>query len=362
MSGCYPRLHIDLDAVAGNASVMCREMAARGMTVCGVAKVADGDIPVAEAYMNGGLSQIAGSRIAQVRAWKQAHPEWTTMLLRAPSLCEIPGAVAWADISVVTDLQTAKWLAEEAERQNRTPSALIMADIGDRRDGITDADELTELGVFIDRCRSLKLAGIAANYCCVSGLLPDDENLGLFASLAEKLTSAVGHPLEIVSGGNSTLLLRIYSGGELPHVINHIRLGGTVINPYNMKINRGFAFPDLKMDTVRLEAQISEIRDKLLSPMPQPGKNWRGEQVSFSSTGLRKRAIINLGCMDIGDPYNLLPYEDGIAVIASSSDHTVLDITDCEKQLRVGDTVSFRLRYAGLMHCFAGRHVSVEYC
>ena len=361
MTGSFPRLYVDLNAIACNASVMRREMAARRMTVCGVAKAADIAVPVAEAYMKGGLSQIAGSRVAQIRAYKQAHPEWTTVLLRAPSLCEIPGAVTWADISVVTDLQTVKWLAEEAERQNKTPAVLIMADIGDRRDGITDPGELAELGMFIEKC-NLKLAGIAANYCCVSGLLPDDENLELFASFAETLASAVGHPLEIVSGGNSTLLLRIYSGEGIPDIINHIRLGGTVINPYNMKLNRGFAFPDLKMDTVRLEAQISEIRDKLLSPMSQPGKNWKGEQVSFSSTGMRKRAIINLGCMDIGDPNNLLPLEDGITVVASSSDHTVLDITDCRRSLRVGDTVSFRLRYAGLMHCFAGRHVNIEYC
>ena len=41
MAGYFPKLHIDLSAVTCNASVMRREMAARGMTVCGVAKVAD---------------------------------------------------------------------------------------------------------------------------------------------------------------------------------------------------------------------------------------------------------------------------------------------------------------------------------
>ena len=362
MAGLFPKLHIDLDAVAGNAAVMHQEMASRGIAVCGVAKAADTAIPVAEAYMRGGLSQIAGSRVAQIQAYKQAHPEWTTMLLRAPSLCDIPGAVTWADISVVTDLQTAKWLNEEAKRQGKTPSALIMADIGDRRDGITDPEELEELGVFIESCSNLRLAGIASNYCCVSGLLPDEENLVFFASLAERLTAAVGHPLEIVSGGNSTLLLWIYKGKALPDIINHIRLGGTIINPYNMKLNRGVAFSGLNMDTARLEAQISEIRDKPPSPMSQPGKNWKGEQVAFISTGIRKRAILNLGGMDIGDPYNLLPLDEGIAVVASSSDHTVLDITECRAPLHVGDTVSFRLRYAGLMYCFAGRHVSIEYC
>lgn len=362
MNNFFPKLYVDLNAIAGNASVMRREMASRGLTVCGVSKAADSSVPVAEAYMSAGLSQIAGSRVAQVRAYKQAHPEWTTLLLRTPSLCDIPGAVTWADITVVTNIQTAKWLAEEAEHQNRTPAALIMADIGDNRDGITERDELAELGAFIENCGSLKLAGIAANYCCISGLLPDDENLERFASLAEALTAEVGHPLEIVSGGNSTLLLRIYSGESLPEIINHIRLGGTIINPYNMKLNRGFAFSDLNMDTLRLEAEISEIHDKQLSPMPQPGKNWKGEQVQFSGIGVRKRAILNLGCMDIGDPYNLLPLDDGITVIASSSDHTVLDITDCCRTLNVGDTVSFRLRYAGLMYCFAGHHVFIEYC
>ena len=362
MAESFPKLLVDLSAISGNASVMRREMAARGMTVCGVSKAADTAVPVAEAYMNGGLSQIAGSRVSQIKAYKQAHPEWTTVLLRAPSRCDIPGAVKWADISVVTNLQTALWLGEEAQRQGKVSSALIMADIGDRRDGITDPDELEELGVFIEKCSSLRLAGIAANYCCVSGLLPDDDNLSLFASFAEKLTSAVGHPLEIVSGGNSTLLLRIYEGGDLPDIINNIRLGGTVINPYNMKLNRGVAFADLNMDTVRLDAQISEVRDKPPSPMLHPGKNWKGEQVSFTDTGVRKRAIVNLGCMDIGDPNNLLPSDESITVIASSSDHTVLDITDCRTPLQVGDTVSFRLRYAGLMYCFAGRHVSIEYC
>ena len=361
MTVSYPRLHVDLAAVTDNASVMRREMAARGITVCGVSKVADASLPVAEAYMKGGLSQIAGSRVSQVRAFKQAHPEWTTLLLRAPSFCDIPAAVTWADLTVVTDRETAKRLNEEAARQGRIPGVLIMADIGDRRDGVTDPAELTELGRFIEDCGSLKLAGIAANYCCISGLLPDDDNLGLFADFAEMLASAVGHPLEIVSGGNSTLLLRIYSGAGLPGIINHIRLGGTVINPYNMKRNRGFAFPGLNMDTVRLEAQISEIRIKPPSPMSQPGRNWRGQQVSFPGAGVRRRAVINLGCMDVGDPGSLLPCEEGITVIASSSDHTVLDVTECKRPLRTGDAVSFRLGYEGLMRCFAGSHVSIEY-
>lgn len=39
MNGCFPRLYIDLGTIAGNAAVMRREMTARGMTVCGVAKV-----------------------------------------------------------------------------------------------------------------------------------------------------------------------------------------------------------------------------------------------------------------------------------------------------------------------------------
>ena len=56
MAGLFPKLHIDLDAVASNAAVMHQEMASRGIADCGVAKGADTANPVDNDYMRGGQS------------------------------------------------------------------------------------------------------------------------------------------------------------------------------------------------------------------------------------------------------------------------------------------------------------------
>ena len=48
-------------------------------------------------------------------------------------------------------------------------------------------------------------------------------------------------------------------------------------------------------------------------------------------------------------------------MIASSSDHTVLDVTDRETPVNVGDILEFRLRYGALLQIFATRHVAIEY-
>ena len=77
--------------------------------------------------------------------------------------------------------------------------------------------------------------------------------------------------------------------------------------------------------------------------------------------GPRKRAIIDLGSADIGNCKDLIPEDPGIEVMANSSDHTVLDITDCEKDYQVGDVVEFALKYSALMYASYSRHVSKTY-
>jgi predicted amino acid racemase len=36
-------------------------------------------------------------------------------------------------------------------------------------------------------------------------------------------------------------------------------------------------------------------------------------------------------------------------VLGGSSDHTILDISDCEADYRVGDVISFDLTYGGML-------------
>ena len=60
------------------------------------------------------------------------------------------------------------------------------------------------------------------------------------------------------------------------------------------------------------------------------------------------RAILSVGRADI-EPECLEPMEPGIAVLDASSDHLLLDLGGCERELRPGDVIEFKVGYAGVL-------------
>ena len=49
-----------------------------------------------------------------------------------------------------------------------------------------------------------------------------------------------------------------------------------------------------------------------------------------------------------------------IIVLGGSSDHTILDISDCQKDYQVGDIVEFTLDYVGVLMTCTSEYVDVE--
>ncbi len=356
----YPVLEIDLEAIRQNSLSMNRRMNGIGLRVCGVIKVADGDVRVAEAYASGGCDQIGSSRVQHLKEIKEYDSSMVTMLVRIPMECEAEEVVRYADISLNSEGSTLETLDREAGRLGKTHSVLIMLDCGDKREGAEGMDELVELCLLAERLPNLKLLGIGTNWGCVSGVEPDQEKLDFLAESVRTVEKTLGRKLEMVSGGNSSLLLWIYEGKALPPEINHIRAGGTIANPITFRINRGIPLEGRDEHSFRLKAQIAEIkvRDMTLSG---GGRNWRGDVIAATNGGPRRRAIIDLGSADIGNCHDLMPVDTSIEVTACSSDHTVLDITDCEREYKVGDIIEFAMKYSALMNASYSRHVSKKY-
>ena len=73
--------------------------------------------------------------------------------------------------------------------------------------------------------------------------------------------------------------------------------------------------------------------------------------------GIRKRALVALGRQDV-NLYDIQPLDKQINVLGCSSDHTILDVTDSERDYKLGDIVEFRLDYAGLLALMTTKHVS----
>lgn len=357
----YPALEVYLDAVRENAQEMCAFCKKRGMNVAGVVKFSDGDMEIARAYYEGGCRQIASSRTVHLKCIRKALPEATTMLIRIPMPSEVEEVTQWCDISLNSEEKTLRMLNDAAGRYGKTHGVILMLDVGDRREGVVGVDRLLQLALMVEReMEHLKLVGIGSSFACVSGVLPNQENLQELADGARKIEKVIGRKLDIVSGGSSISLTMLTADKPMPPEINHLRIGGAIANPIGIRKNRDVSIDGLREDAFKLTAEIVEIGWKP-SVAQGSGKNWAGQTVVFEDKGMRKRAVIALGSQDVGDAMSLMPFDENIKVIGGSSDHTVLDITDSTRDWNVGDKISFSLFYMNLLYCFATQHVGIIY-
>ena len=356
----FPVLKVNTGAIRENSRVMNEFCNSRGLDVAGVIKFSDGNIEIAKAYLDGGCRQLASSRTVHLERIKREIPEATTMLIRIPMISECAEVVKWCDISLNSQEKTLKKLNECAEKIGAKHSVLLMLDVGDRREGVVGIERLMELALLVENeLDNLHLIGIGSSFACVSGVLPDQENLGELADAAVQIEKAIGRELEIVSGGSSITLTMLANGVPLPEKINHLRIGGSIANPMAIRKNRGVVIPGMREDTFTLTAEVVEVETKP-SAAAGSGKNWAGQIIEREDRGLRKRAIIALGSQDIGDCKQLIPMQDGVEVVAGSSDHTVLDVND-SRDWAPGDIMDFQLYYMGLLYSFSTRHVKIEY-
>ena len=358
----YPRVEVDLGAITQNARAITGLCAKWGISVAGVIKVSDGRVPVARAYAAGGCRQIAVSRAVHLRKIRKALPERETMLIRAPAGADVEEAARWADCVLHSDAAGLRALDRAAAEAGTRPGVLLMLDVGDLREGVDSIDELTALARLVERdLPHLRLRGVGCSLACLNGVLPDRENLGYLVAGAEAVEQTIGRPLELISGGSSiNLRLLVEGGGGMPSRINHLRIGGTIANPMNFRLNRGIRLPGTREETMRLRAQIIEVCQKDSVPRNST-KNWAGQEVRREDKGRRLRAVAALGEQDVGGADQLIPLDEGVEIVGASSDHLVLDVTDSPRQWHSGDTAAFALRYMAMLRTFTGSHVSVKY-
>ncbi|MCJ7688174.1 MAG: alanine/ornithine racemase family PLP-dependent enzyme, partial [Clostridiaceae bacterium] len=57
----------------------------------------------------------------------------------------------------------------------------------------------------------------------------------------------------------------------------------------------------------------------------------------------------------------LIPLDTDISVFGASSDHLILDVTDCKKELIVGDIVDFKIDYGCLLAAMTSPYIEKYY-
>ncbi|MBQ1459360.1 MAG: alanine/ornithine racemase family PLP-dependent enzyme [Oscillospiraceae bacterium] len=356
----FPRLSVSLPKLRRNASEIVTRCAAKGIDVCGVIKGCTGIPQVARAFLDAGVKQLGSSRLEQIVRCRQAGVPGPYLLLRIPGLSELPEVVRWCDISLQSELTTLDALEAECARQNKNHRVIVMVDLGDIREGYWDQDEMVAVCAHAERdLTHLELAGIGVNLGCVGSVQPTPEKMNDLLALRDRVEKAIGRKLDIVSGG-ATSSFTLVHWNTMPEGINHLRIGENILLGKDLQLEWGIEDMNyLAMDTFTLTAEVIEVKTKPSYPQGQLCIDAFGHKPTYVDYGIQRRAILALGKADVGDEKALLPRDPGLTVWGASSDHCILDVTHCGREIKVGDTVDFSLAYSNLVYVTAREDVNV---
>ena len=358
----FPRLVIRRDKLRNNFTQVITRCRTQGISVAGVVKGVNGLPEIARLYKECGARQLATSRLEQIAQCRAAGIEGPFLLIRIPGLTELSDTVALCDMSLQSERSTLDALEQECQRQNKTHSVIVMADLGDLREGFWDRDEFVSACVHVERDLSrVHLAGVGVNLSCYGSIQPTPEKMERLVELARRVEDAIGRKLEIVSGG-ATSSYTLVHWHTMPEGINHLRIGENILLGYDLQKLWHIQDMDyLRTDTFTLTAEVIEVREKPSYPQGQFCIDAFGHKPVYEDRGIRRRALLALGRADVGELESLMPRETGITVVGGSSDHCILDVTECPRRLEMGDTVSFSLRYSHLLYLTGREDVHVTF-
>lgn len=352
----YPQILIHLPHLRENVKTV-RELCARhGIRITGVTKVFRGDPKIAAAYLDGGLTMLGDSRVDNLKRMKDLPAEkW---LIRPPMPCEVEELAEYGDASLNSEWEVIQALAAAAARKGKRHKIILMADLGDIREGYVDYDELLRVAERVDRLPGAELYGLGTNLTCFSFIQPDTEKLELLAGLARRAGEAAGRELPVVSGGNSATIDLMLRGG-IPAGVSSLRLGESLL--FGKERAKYQYLPGTHQDVFTLECQIVELKDKPSLPWGEVGVDSYGNRPVFTDRGpCRRKAVCALGRQDF-DPETTVPEDPGVVMLGASSDHLMLDVTDSGQNYRLGDIVRLRLGYFSTMRAFTSDYVKKVY-
>jgi len=339
----YPRLVVDLEKISRNVRKLREILKERNIEFVGVTKLFMGDPKIAGIFRENGVEVLADSRIENFRKMMEGGFSKPFMMIRIPQISRLKEVVELTDHILVSEPEIVKMIDEIA---SGVVKIYYMVDVGDLREGVMydkAADEIKPLLNF----KKAKIVGVATNVGCFGGVLPSEENLKWIVDVAKELD------LDEISVGGTVYLLAL-EGGFMPYEITQMRIGEAALLGTDATGDRDI--PYLEQETVVLEAEVIEIKEKPSVPIGKKGKDSMGRVPKFEDKGIRKRAILAIGVQDV-DPKGLKPLDEGVEVVHASSDHLIVDVTDVERKIKLGDVMRFRTNYSATLRAITSPFV-----
>jgi predicted amino acid racemase len=194
----------------------------------------------------------------------------------------------------------------------------------------------------------IKIVGIGTNLNCLHGVMPSQDKLIQLSLYKQLIEAKFNIKIPWVSGGTSVSIPLLLKNMR-PMGINHFRIGEFLyfgLNLFTMKTQKG-----MKDDVFKLHAEIIELHEKPMVPTGDMAANPSGEVTKINEENYGKssyRAIIDIGLLDISPDY-LIPDDPKVEISGASSDMLIIDLGKTRLNYKVGDVISFKLRYMGAL-------------
>ncbi|MBI1343397.1 MAG: alanine/ornithine racemase family PLP-dependent enzyme [Terrimonas sp.] len=321
-----------------------------------VSKLLCGNKLYIQELVNLGVKQLHDTRITNLKAIKQVAPGVQTVYIKPPPKRSIANVIRFADVSFNTDFSTIRLLSQEAVKQDKLHKIIIMIEMGDLREGVM-GDDLLAFYEQVFRLPNIDIVGIGTNLNCLNGIMPSQDKLVQLSLYKQLIEVKFNRRIPWISGG-TTVTIPMLIHKELPGSINHFRVGEALY--FGKDLFTGGLINGLRSDVFRLFAEIIELHEKPMLPSGEQMENPSGKKTEFDETNYGRtayRAILDIGLLDC-NPQFLIPEDDSVSVIEASSDMLVLDLGRNEQQYKVGDLVTFQLKYMGALGIMNSNYIA----
>ena len=294
-----------------------------------------------------GVTEFHDTRITNLKMIKNVAPNAQTVYIKPPAKRNIPSIIKYADASFNTSYSTIKLLSEEAVRQDKIHKIIIMVEMGDLREGVV-GEKLLDFYDQVIHTPNINIVGLGTNLNCLNGIMPSHDKLIQLCLYKQLIEAKFDIKIPWISGGTSVTVPLLIKE-QLPKKVNHFRVGEVLF--FGLDLFTNLTIVGMNNDVFRLYAEIIELYEKPKVPSGDQGFNVAGETPEYPKEDYGKhsfRAILDIGLLDCNPQY-LIPDDENITIIEASSDMLVLDVNQNEAGYKVGDLISFKLKYMGVL-------------
>jgi len=350
-------LTINLDALRHNLKQIDRIISKRGGTWTLVTKVLCGHEELLRKIVAMGVKSVGDTRLANLDVFESLSLPTERWYLRVPHLSITRDIVNLTEVSLNSETETILQLDREGRRAGKRHNIIVMIELGDLREGVLPGG-LIEFYNHIFSLNNINVIGIGANLGCLSGTVPSVDQLMQLVLYKELLELKFGHKLPFISAGTS-VVLPLLEKQKIPTSINHWRIGESVY--LGTDLITGGILHGLRDDVFILQAEIAEIKQKSMVPLGEVANIAPFDQVNTLSDitpGQRgRRALISIGELDT-DVQGLIPLDPQCMIVGASSDISVVHIDNESDPRKVGDTISFKMKYSSLLRLMNDRYIT----